>query len=110
MFEFYTHILAQALEGGKVVATRPTAPGSVYLWGSVIVALAIIGGVAMMVYRKNVLAKDDAGNPEGFTLHELQQLRDQGHLTQSEYEVAKNQIAQSIKKKLASPKKHKNEK
>lgn len=79
----------------------------VILWGGIIAVLAVIGGSAIMIFRRSVLAKDSDAGSGGFTLEDLRKLRDRGELTAQEYEVARNQITQAVKKSLSAPAKTK---
>lgn len=84
-----------------LIAAAPIS--SLLMWGGIIGAVAVAGGIVIMAIRAHLLAKDTAGPAPGFTLEELRKLRDRGELTAAEYEVAKNRMSHMARK--SSPKK-----
>jgi len=60
-------------------------------YAAAIVALAIVGGVVMMISRRKI---DSAarGGPIGFTLADLKELRERGELSEQEYDRARQEV------------------
>lgn len=80
-------------------------PTELIIWGCIIAAVAVVGGVILMAYRHHLLGMDQGESLPGFTLEELRKLRDRGELSDQEYEIARNRMAMAVKK--AEHKKHK---
>jgi hypothetical protein len=93
-------------------AQNSTAAGSVgpiVFWALVLAVLVAAMIVAALLVRRRVLGQDDTTVDRGtFSMAELRQLRDEGKMTEAEYERAKQalvarQLAQADSDKSSTP-------
>jgi len=73
----------------------------IVFWASLLAVLVVVMVVAALFVRRRVLGQDDTTPDYGtFTMADLRQLRDEGKLSETEYERARqalvaNQLAQT---------------
>ncbi len=77
------------------------------MWGGVIMAVAVVGCVAIMFLRRRMLAQQDSANVPGFSLAELRAMRDRGEITPEEYEQTRAHVIEKVKAKMNEPPKPK---
>lgn len=61
-----------------------------------LIVLAVIGGVAVLLARRSMLAKDSAADPGGM-LDDLRKMRDTGQISAEEFDAARKSIAAKLK-------------
>lgn len=59
------------------------------IWCGVLIAVLVVGAVALALIRGRILGGSQAGPGEALTLHDLRRLRDQGRLSDEEFESAR---------------------
>lgn len=69
-----------------------TSTSTVILWSAALVAVVIVGSVALFMIRRRLL--DDARPDDGLglSLHDLRVMRDAGTLSEEEFEKARRAI------------------
>ncbi len=72
------------------LALGPVA--SVMLWLGVLLAAVLVGGFALLFFRRNILDSGAPGASVGFDLRALREMRDRGEISESEYEAARAEI------------------
>lgn len=70
--------------------------GPIFFWSLLLIGL-LIAGFFVVVLVKRRLAKADDGPQIGFSLSDLRQMRQQGQLTEEEYERARAKMVASLK-------------
>ncbi len=76
------HVGREAIVGGMV-------------WLGIFLAVAIAAAWLLIVLWRRFIAPDNTGKPD-FTLEQLRQLRDQGELTQEQYESLREGVIAMI--------------
>lgn len=75
-----------------------TAVSEVLTWLLVALGIMVLGAtVAMILYRRLMRRWRNTTPPTGFTLDQLRQLRDQGQLTEQEYQRARQAVLAQIR-------------
>lgn len=62
-----------------------------------LIVLALIGGVAVLLARRSMLAKDAATADQGGLLDDLRKMRDTGQISPEEFDAARKSIAAKLK-------------
>lgn len=62
-----------------------------------LIVLALIGGVAVLLARRRMLAKDAAVADQGGLLDDLRKMRDTGQISPEEFDAARKSIAAKLK-------------
>jgi len=73
-----------SLQSGQVVA-QASDLSTVLLWTGLLIGAVLVASTLVLWIRRRLLAKDAAAGP-GMSLHELRTLRDQGRLSDEEFE------------------------
>jgi hypothetical protein len=72
---------------------------------AIVVGLVLLAAFGVMRLRKRLWGDDsgEEGSPDGFTLGELRQLRQNGHLTAEEFEKARAMVLAATQRRANSP-------
>lgn len=94
-------MLAQAAAGAS-------SSFSVLLWVGVLVVLAVVGGVAVLAFRRKLLGPGSDTPPEEGLMDSLRRMRDSGQLTKEEFDAARKSMAMKAAARMsaAPPAKH----
>lgn len=82
-------IIASAGSGGLFRALAP--------WLVTLIVLVIVGWIVVMMLRRMMTGDDDGPN-EGFTLHDLRQLRAAGKISEEEFDRAREAIIGAVQR------------
>lgn len=73
----------------------PTQP--IVMWTIVLIGLVMLGGLLVMLFRRQLLAKD-AGQPDhGSVMESIRAMRDAGQISNAEYEAMKRRMVDAIR-------------
>lgn len=89
-----------ALQGAEPSAPSSQPAGEVLLWVGVLSGLLLVGALGIMWYRRRVLADDDASADDEGLLQRLARLRDEGRMSQAEYDAARRSLIQRVKARM----------
>ncbi len=82
---------------GPGVTLGSTPAISAAIWAMVLIAVVVLGGLAVMALRQRLLAKDgDVGGVGGMSLDQLRAMRRRGELSEEEYEVARDALTSAL--------------
>lgn len=82
----------EALSSGWTLAQAPAAPQAlrkIYLWLGVLLLLTLALVVAAVILRRVLMRSDSGGQAQGFTLHDLRRMHQQGLISEQEYQAAR---------------------
>ena len=88
-------MICQAFNPPLLVLAQDFRWNDMLLWSSLLAGMVIFLGLVAALVRRwlNKQGEDDTlGNPTGFSLHELKQMRDSGQLSEDEYETAREKL------------------
>src|ERR1043165_6860197 len=85
----------------------PEQRQQILFWGFIIMGIAIVGFVAIMIFRRRMMAAEEGEQHPGFSLAELRAMRDRGEITSEEYEQTKARVIAKVKANLNKPSKKK---
>ena len=86
------------------ILANGSGAGSVVFWGSIIIAVILIGGVIVFQLRKKLLDEDDAtGSDDPFGLQELRDLRKSGQISEQEYQKLRSALIAQLKSTMEEP-------
>jgi len=78
------------------VTANVSSTGSVVFWVLLVGILAVLGGMAVMRLRKHLLARDAATEATGWTLRDLEQMRQSGQITEQEFKILRDRILEAV--------------
>lgn len=70
--------------------------GSVLIWVGVLMTLTLIGGLAVLWYRKQVLSKPQESDP-GTLMEQFRRMRDTGEMSAEEFEATKRAMIAKLR-------------
>jgi len=73
------------------------AAASVLFWGTILLAVVLLGGAAVLRYRVKLLHKGKPEAAPGFGLSDLRALQAAGHLSPEEFQAAHDKIVRQTK-------------
>ncbi len=76
-------------------AAQSASGGDVVLWIVVLIAVVVAATAIILVVRRRLLAADEP-SADGLTLHDLRRARDEGHLSEDEFEAARAAILGAV--------------
>jgi hypothetical protein len=69
----------------------------VFVWLSILLGLAIVALVVSLILRQWYRSSSDSSGAGGFTLQDLREMRDDGRLTEEEFEAARTALIGTVK-------------
>ena len=96
-------VVAQTRADPAPAADRGSAIGQAWVWIGVLIAVTIIAGLALIQYRRRVLAAEaeDAGG-QGI-LEMLRRARDRGEMTEQEFQTARKRLVGEMAARMKAP-------
>lgn len=85
------------------VNTQPHSDTSLFIWGGVLMFIAIIGLSAVLAIKRYYSRPDQSTPKMGFTLKDLEQMRLEGKLSDQEYDRAKARMIASVRAPRETP-------
>ncbi len=89
-----SHLLAHAPEA------RTT---SLVLAVAALIAAVLLLGLIIMVFRKRLLARDNAADAGRSFMEDLRRMRDRGEISQDEFDATRRRIIERARQKAAPP-------
>ncbi len=78
-------------------APRNVDSTRVLLWSAALILLVLVGAVVIMWIRRNLFAPPSAGSPGGI-MDDLRRMRNEGQLTEAEYDQVRKNMAARLAK------------
>jgi uncharacterized membrane protein SpoIIM required for sporulation len=86
--------------GTHTLAMSPTT--TILLWAGILIVLAMLGGFAITVVRRNMLG-DHTPNDAGSMMEQMRKMVDRGQMTQQEFDLARRKIVERAKQSRDEP-------
>ncbi len=84
------------------LAQSGSGAGEVVLWGSIIIAIILVGGLIVFQIRKRLLrAEGGSGMDDPFGLQELRDLKKSGQISEQEYQTLRTKVIEQVKGSLS---------
>jgi hypothetical protein len=81
----------------SMLQNAKSAPlGSVLIWVGVLMTLTLLGGLAVLWYRKQVLSKAAESDP-GTLMEQFRRMRDSGEMSAEEFEATKRAMVAKMR-------------
>lgn len=79
-------------------ATRQStsSPGQVLAWVAILIVAVVVLGLAVLVLRRKLLSRDDAGMNPTTLMESLRQMRDSGEMSSQEYDAVRKKLAGKV--------------
>ncbi len=74
-----------------------------FFWGGIIMAVAVVGFVGIMIFKRIWKRREAESQEAGFSLADLRAMRDRGEITPQEYEQTRANVIAKVKKKAQEP-------
>ncbi len=85
-----------------LLAQSGSGAGEVVLWGSIIIAIILVGGLIVFQIRKKLLqAEGGGGLDDPFGLQELRELKKSGQISEQEYQTLRTKVIEQVKGSLS---------
>jgi hypothetical protein len=83
----------------------PEHRNSVLLALGILLVVVIIGGIAILIFRRHVTGQSPTDRPSdgGFLLSDLRKMRDNGEITPEEYERTRARVVAKLKETANEP-------
>lgn len=76
-------------------ATTKATQGDIVLWVAILIAVAFVGGLAILWIRKKLLAKDQPA-AAGSLMDQLRGMLERGEITQAEFDATRRSIVKKV--------------
>ncbi|MFG0292054.1 MAG: hypothetical protein ACF8MJ_02750 [Phycisphaerales bacterium JB050] len=86
-----------------VSAARKGDPGQVVLWAILLMAIVVVGGAVVIYIRKKAQQSHREAPALGLSLSDLREMREDGRLTEVEFERAKAMVIGELGGKVERP-------
>jgi uncharacterized membrane protein len=105
LFCFMSRVLGM---GWMIANSLDDMQATTFFWSGVIMAVAVVGFVAIMIFKRLWRHGDaPAAQEAGFSLADLRAMRDRGEITPEEYEQTRAKVIAQVKKLATEPPKPK---
>jgi hypothetical protein len=85
-------------------AADPTVVQSqTFFWSSIIMAVALVGFTAIMIFKRLWKRTESASMDTGFSLSDLRGMRDRGEITPEEYEQTRARVIAKAQQRAPQP-------
>jgi uncharacterized membrane protein len=74
-----------------------------FYWSGVIMAVAVVGFVTIMIFKRFWKRREGDTHEAGFSLADLRAMRDRGEITPEEFEQTRANVIAKVKKKAQEP-------
>lgn len=76
-------------------ATTKATQGDVVLWVAILIVVAFVGGIAILLVRKRLLAKDHPA-AAGSLMDEIRGMLERGEITQAEFDATRRAMVKKL--------------
>jgi hypothetical protein len=90
------------MEEMSFIAQKTPDVSPLYPYLGLLFLIILFGGLFLMLYRARLKKKYEQEESFGFSLADLKKLRDNGELSEQEYEVAKNKMLAKLNVNMAA--------
>lgn len=96
-------MMLRAIQGDTASTVTPRSTTSEALvWVGVLLLVTILGGLAILWYRRRVLAREEASAQDAGAMESLRKMRDSGRMTQEEFDAVRRAMIAKIKSRRGS--------
>lgn len=95
-----THAPTESL---PTVFVAQSASGSILVWIVALIAIVIVGGIAVMVLRKRLLEDRSPSADVGGLMDQLRAMRDRGELSEEEFARARRSLVDKQIESMSRP-------